>query len=225
VSRTPCVFFRRLVLIFSAVFLFASGQAAALTLADLNDGEVFDSGNGQLTFTFDVGSIVLSGALNSNLANYEVVILGDGFEIVGPIGVADGNVGDIQIDYHVNGKSGALIEAAALYFNGAAFGLGSLANVVEDFFSGGGLVGDMLVAVSGGGISLKQDDADLSPGFAELAVRKDIQVISSAPAQMATISVIAQRFSVPEPGSVVLASAGVFGLLVLGRPRRHRITN
>ena len=197
-----------------------AAPASALTLGDLNAGDMFTSGNGALEFSFDIGSVVIAGSLNSNLDNYVVVTLDNGFRIVGPIGVADGNVGDILLDYSVSATNILNpIISAELSFNGSAFGLGSTANIAEDFSNGDSLN----VAVTGGGFSQKHDMALFGQDIATLDVLKDIQVISADIGHLASISVIDQRFNViPEPGTAALMlGGGLVGIAALGRSRRR----
>ncbi len=201
--------------------LAVTAPASALTLGDLNAGDMFTSGNGALEFSFDIGSVVIAGSLNSNLDNYVVVTLDNGFRVVGPIGVADGNVGDILLDYSVSATNILNpIISAELSFNGSAFGLGSTANIAEDFSNGDSLN----VAVTGGGFSQKHDLALFSEPTDLLAVvLKDIQVISVDIGHLASISVIDQRFNVvPEPGTAALMlGGGLVGIAALGRSRRR----
>jgi hypothetical protein len=198
---------------------FAS-TASALTLADLNAGDMFTSGNGGLEFSFGAGSVVVSGSLNSDLDNYEVVVLDDGFRLVGPIGAADGNDGDILLDYSVSATNLLNpIFSAYLLFNGSAFGLGSTANIAEDFSNGYSLA----VAVTGGGLSQKNDLALFAEPTETLAVvLNNIQVMSSGVGQLASISLIDQRFAVvPEPGTAALLLGGLVGMAVTRRPKRR----
>jgi hypothetical protein len=198
---------------------FAS-TASALTLADLNAGDMFTSGNGSLEFSFGADSVLVSGSLNSDLDNYEVVILDDGFRLVGPIGAADGNDGDILLDYSVSATNLLNpIFSAHLLFNGSAFGLESTANIAGELSNGDSLA----VAVTGGGLSQKNDLALFAEPTETLAVvLKDIQVISFDVGQLASISLIDQRFAViPEPGTAILLLSGLVGMAVTRRPRRR----
>ncbi len=197
-----------------------AAPASALSLGDLNAGDMFTSGNGALKFSFGIGSVVVAGSLNSNLDNYLVVTLDNGFRVVGPIGVADGNVGDILLDYSVSATNVLNpIISAHLSFNGSAFGLGSTANIAEDFSNGESLA----VAVTGGGFSQKTDWVDFPATDLLAVVLKDIQVISVDVGHLASISVIDQRFNVvPEPGTAALMlGGGLVGIAALGRSRRR----
>lgn len=201
-------------------FSFAS-TAGALTLADLDDGEVFDSGDHRITFSFDPGSVSITGDLSPDLTNYGVVILEHGFSIVGPMGVSDGNVGDIALRYLASANDG-FFDTASIFFNGAAVGNGALAAVAEDFIANGQLVGDLLVQVTGGGLSQKIDTTSFAPGITAFDVVKDIQIITTDPAQIATISVLDQNFTVvPEPTTLAMLGLGLAVLAHRGSRRRR----
>ncbi len=189
-----------------------SGAAGALTLADLDGGETFNSGNGRLSFVFEMGSVTVVGDLNSDLSKYEIDILDTGFSIVGPIGVSDGNVGDLALRYTVMASLNP-IASAALFFNGSALGSGSFAAISEDFLSNGQLVADMLVLATGGGGSQKTDSAFFGPDVFSLDVVKDIQVNTVDAGQLAAISVVDQTYlTAPEPATLVLLGMGIVAL-------------
>lgn len=210
---------RRLALWLVVASLAFTGSAQALTLADLAAGGSLTSGNGLLLF--DDFDFVVSGALSTDLSNYSVVALDDGFRIAGPIGVAENGVGDLLLEYSVSTTGeGTQISGASLLFNGAASGEGSLASVSEDFFGRPSpvFIGDLLVGVTGGGISDKTDELGLEPTV-ELRVLKDILVIGGEQG-FATISAVDQRFAtVPEPGTALLLGLGLAGLAFAGRRR------
>jgi hypothetical protein len=199
------------------------GEAAALTLADLAGGASFTSGNSLLRFeSFEVtigGALDTDSSGDAELGDYVVNVLERGFQIVGPMGVADGNAGDVLVAYDVVGLQGLEVLAGSLVFNGAAVGTGALANVAEDFFTPEGeLVEDLLVFATGGGAVQKVDFAPLG-SFPVLHVEKDILVASDG-GVLASISFVDQEFTVvPEPGTWLLAMLGLVGLSWRRGPR------
>jgi hypothetical protein len=220
-----------------ALLLSVAPAARALTLADLQGGASFMSTSDPLLF--DNFSILVGGALSTDLSDYTVIPLEDGFMIAGPIGVSNG-FGDILIEYDVWAKSGD-IDGASLLFNGAAFGFGSLASISEDFFLEGELgdpIGDLLVFVQGVGSSDKFDETSWDENAIHLHVVKDILVVGGTfPLDgncridcpndplpgLATISLIVERFDhdgeVTEPLTGSMLGFGLMGLWRFGRRR------
>ena len=192
--------------------LFAATPASSLTLMDLNNGASFSSG--PITFEFATASVVISGAISTDLSNYEVVTIAGGFGIRGPITVADGNVGDIALAFTV--QSQVLIVGASLFADVAASGSGATANVVETIDTGAtGLLEMFVFATGDGGLTLVDDV--VFAGATSLFITKDIAVVSTAPGQTATVSIVNQVFTIPEPASLALLAAGLAGLLIAGR--------
>ncbi|MFP8878057.1 MAG: PEP-CTERM sorting domain-containing protein [Myxococcota bacterium] len=195
-------------------------SATTFTLQELTNGSQpsFESGNMSLRFS-DFHATV-SGQLSTDLNDYVVVTLEDGWRLVGPIGVADGNLGAIAISYKTSSTSEQRIKFAQLFFNGAAFGGGSAATVTENFSIGGEEIAALFVAVTGGGLmnrtaSTMFDD----PMLSMVTTLKGIQVVTTDLATVASISVVDQRFAVPEPSSLALLSAGFIGLVIDSRRR------
>lgn len=241
--------FRRggLLLAVCLVLLGGPSTSRALTLGDLVGGGSFMAES--LPLLFDNFQVTIGGALSSDLDDYVVNPLDDGFAIVGPIGVVNG-VGDILVEYDVWVKEGGGITGASVFFNGAAVGA-SLASVSEDFIAGDPPpIGDLLVYATGVGLVDKYDETTFGDAYLHLHVIKDIIVIGGtfipdgfdldripqllrtssfngceigcpAPTPgIATISLIEERFRVPEPITGSLLGVGLLGLWHLGRRPR-----
>ncbi len=208
----------------------ASASATSdLTLADLQEGESFLSGDE--TLKFDDFDIVVTGILDTDpvgedeLLDYEVVILEDGFRIVGPMGAADGNRGDILVSFNVWGLTAAIFGASS-FFNGNALGTGALAAVEETLRELEGEdpqqppIGSLFVAATGGSEPLKYDETSFDPVM-HLRVNKDI-IVDSDGGIISAISFVDQRYAVvPEPRTVLLVLGGL-GMLAVSVRRQRR---
>jgi hypothetical protein len=184
-------------------------QASALSLDALDEGGSLESG----ALTFSDFDVVVTGAVSADLSLYDVSAIDDGFAITGPISAADGEQGDLFVEFTVSVSSGA-ISGVGLSFNGAAAGAGSDASVVETFEG----ISDLelfVFATGGGGLDLI-DEADLSA--TSLRVAKDILVDSTEGGGIAVISRVEQTFEVvPEPAAAVLLGMGLVGVAFLRR--------
>ena len=206
-----------------------SAQAASYTLAELVAAPAdftFDSADG--TLSFGNFGVLITGVLPADLFQYHVDTNGDiisnGIQIIGPIGVAGGNAGDIRLQYDVFSNAGAIV-GAELFFNGRAIGSGALANISEEFFTLPGSVlqpGGLTVFATGGdgGLSQLVDEIVFDQPVTALRVAKDIQVISDD-GIFASISIIDQRFVVvPEPSTAALLGLGFVGMTLVRRRLR-----
>jgi hypothetical protein len=137
----------------------------------LSSGGSLTSGNGVLTF--DDFEVITTGSVRSDLSLYDVKALVDGIAITGPISAADGNAGDLFIQFSVS--STAPITGSTLKFNGAATGAGSSASVTETFDEVDN--GQLFVFATGAG-GLDLSDSMTIAGLTSLRVSKDILVDS-----------------------------------------------
>lgn len=192
--------------------LLAPASAPALSLLDLDAGASFTSGDGDLMFSFEAGSITLAGALSSDLSLYTVNVLGHGFRVTGPMAVADGGIGVLTLAYDVGTIAGTL-GTSTLASLPSASGLGALAFLGQ---SASGL-GDLVNAATGGGLSIP--NATLTAqGDATSQVLTSLQLMALQPAQFAAVAFFEQTFgvAVPEPSTGVLLLAGLLGLALIG---------
>ncbi|MCP3985306.1 MAG: PEP-CTERM sorting domain-containing protein [bacterium] len=186
--------------------------ARALSLLDLNAGASFASGDGNLMFSFEPGSIVLAGALSSDLSAYTVLVLSEGFQVIGPMAAADGDVGVLSLAYEVDAISGTL-EGATLTSLPFAVGSGALAFLS---MSASGL-GDLVNAATGGGLYLPHDSL-VAAGSSTTVVYSSLQLLTLGAGQLAAVSLFEQTFgiAVPEPSTGILLLSGLIGLALLG---------
>jgi hypothetical protein len=184
--------------------------AAPLTLADLQAGASFDSID--LSLTFSEFSITAGGSIVAPLSDFQVLVLDDGFEVVGPMSAFDGEIGSLDIGYRVTAVA-ELLEGL-LSFDGAAAGAGSEAVVTETF----GTLGAASVHSLEGDLQLF-DSALLGGTVVDLLVSKQIDLVSVSQGG-AVVGIVTQRFEVvPEPASLLLLLLGGLGTLALRRTR------
>ena len=211
----------------------AQGLGIPVTLASLVvPGATLTSEDGKFTFSNFDAAIAPGGGLNPDLNLYFVRALapgdsaapGAGFRLTGPMMVADGNSGFLQLQYTVSGNNGIRITDAHLWFNGsfnqgagAPAGLG--VGVNEDLFGGTLPLGVSLsVSKSSGGFDKPLDGTVFAPQNT-FNVLKDVVLNSYSGGGTAHISAVDQTFTIPEPGTLLLGSFGLLGLATLGRKR------
>jgi hypothetical protein len=206
-----------------------SGRADALSsrLDEVIASGGFATANG---LTFSGFEVFFTGDLAGALTAQDLLVdvIGDGFQLIGPISAADGELGDVLLTFQVSAQSEAnAIVGASLLSNGVANGAGAQAGVDELILtSESGQVITVLSAFDTGGSDAPVLSAETS--FAprlSIRVAKDILVdstlVGAGTGGSARISLIQQRFTVvPEPGGLALFAIGLSGLVAFGRRRK-----
>lgn len=146
-----------------------------------------------------------------------------GIQFTGPI-VANNSAMDITLSYQVNVTNSAnLISAANLSFNGVVVGGVGIAQVTEQVYTNTSFFyGQMNVFATQSSSNLSTS-MTITPPQAQLNLDKDVLVYSISLPAFSSITTINQSFvqvQIPEPSTIVLAIAGLTGLLLLRR-RRH----
>ncbi len=192
--------------------LLTPASAPALSLLNLNAGASFTSGDGNLMFSFEPGSIMLAGALSSDLSVYTVDVLSQGFRVTGPMAVADGGVGVLTLAYDVGTVAGTLA-TATLTSMPSASGLGALAFLGQ---SASGL-GDLVNVATGGGLNIPAATLTAAGGSSS-QVLTSLQLLTLGAGQFAGATFFEQTFgiAVPEPSTGLLLLSGLLGLALIG---------
>lgn len=203
-------------LLFLALVL--APPAGALTLQDLDAGAVFGSSDGDLTFSFDAGSVVLNGSLPGSLADYLVTPIVNGFQVSGPLTVVNGALGGVTLSYAVAAGAGLAIDGAALLVTGIALGASAVGTVGETLSNGVGLG----AAVTGFGGSLFTDAAEFA-ALSSVDVVTGLQLLALGGGEVASIQTLRQTFAVvvPELETGALLAVGLVGLALFGGPPRR----
>jgi len=204
------------------VGLSGQAQASSITLT-----QAIASGISSLdgNFTFSNFSAGITGAISHNTDDYLVKQLSNGFEITGAFLVADGNSGDMALDYTVTAKPGIRITDVHLFSNGSFTGgvPGNAAGVIETIFDGSTPIANLSTSGSSGGGDVfgLTDEFVFGASYTTLNVKKNISVttIAGGHGSVAHISIVDQTFTIPEPGTLLLGSFGLLGLASLGRKR------
>jgi hypothetical protein len=195
-----------------AAVLATANAASALTLADLDGGASFSVAG----LTFSNFEATVTGDLISDLAQYPVQPLADGFLLSGPLLVAGGGSGTLLLSYQVTAMAPILV-GASLSAAGLTIGAGALAVVGESLFGPASEFLGSLVAYDIAGVGSDPSDSVPFGPVPQISVAKTVNLGGGA---FAMVPVIDQRFQfIPEPVSMMLLTLGLVGL-AWWRPRR-----
>ncbi len=148
-----------------------------------------------------------------------------GISFIGPINNLGDNEMDVYLMYQVFVTNSLnLISQANLSFDGNIVGTG-FASVVEQVFTNDTYYSTMGVdVVTPGNFSNSSTSMAINPPQELLDISKDVQTEAIIPGGASYISDIDQTYTqvseVPEPSTIMLAVAGLAGLLLLRRRRR-----
>jgi hypothetical protein len=191
------------------------GEARALTLADLDAGASFSVGG----LTFSGFEVQVTGDASSDLADYPVQLLADGFRVAGPLTLTLGEEATLLLSYVVEAATG--IEGASLFSPLVAVGDGSAALVSESLLDGSGFPLATLLA-----LKVVGGEADLADtaSFASTSKLEVATVIALTSSLLAALPHVDQRFAlVPEPLTLALLASGLVGLALFGGRRRAMV--
>jgi hypothetical protein len=236
-SFRPSVVYRSVLRACAGRYLSIMGAAIVLAIAyapatraqitNLTNGSTINFSNlGTGQFSILVGDKLFSdfSLSNYNASNINVMGItedgGDfGIQFQGGFFSMNGSM-DVILSYTVSVTNSAnLISGANLSFNGFEFGSNGVAEVTETIDTNNSLYGDMTVYASPSSNVLATSLAIIPPQ-SQLELTKDVFTYA-IDLSFASISTINQSYmQVPEPSTMMLAIAGLAGLLMLRR-RRH----
>jgi PEP-CTERM motif len=198
----------------AALLLVLPGAVSATPLSSL-EGTTLSIGALSFEFTkveiaggLDPSQIDLSTASDANGVGFNVTPL-----VAGAISVANGSIADIKLEFTVTSTVG--ITSAGNHLSGSVSGVGSSASVSE-LIQEVPLV-DLGVFIASFG-SLTDRTESLGGSFTELHITKNLVIAADEPGS-ATVTLLAQRYVVPEPATAGLLMLGFSGLAYAGRRR------
>lgn len=202
----------------------APARAVSIGLDQLVGGATLTSDDGRLSFSnFEVPFLL---NLDTDLSQYTVTSLSDGFRITGPFDAPAGDPDGAQmtLSYDVTALSGTL-DSIVLTHAADGAGLGTRSDVFEQVFLGTtqvGFLGDQLFFPNLPSTATSTQDLT-ALAATTLHIRKEIFVEAESEEGFGSVLYVDQRYpgeAVPEPGTIGLLGLGLGGLAVAGRRRR-----
>jgi len=208
----------------------ARASAVVFTLEELLTGSVTVGDKEFSNFTFDVlveacAAPNLCGPVDAGDINVEADIFNglEGLRFSGDFFAAAGSSLQLLIGYDVTVLDpGMLITDIHLAFNGAAFGVGSFAQVTETVFAAD-VQAEVVATTEDLGAFEILSDIEVFPGAVTVSILKDI-ILEAGVGGLVTIGFIDQlvtQMPAPEPSLLLLLGTGLVSLATIQRLRRR----
>lgn len=212
--RLGTSFLKRTLLILVLALVASGASAVSYTLDQLVNGSVssFTSENGKLTFSdFDITRLK---GLSGDLTQYTVTVLADGFELSSPnFEATSGKLKKLDLTYRVTGTS-AIVGAAMTMDATRETGRVKVEKDIEE--PGAGTQGTFLLTLLRNNASLLSDSDTFNPGATTFVVEEAIRIKKVSVLHSVTNT---YTVAVPEPAELTMLTAGLGGLIWLGRRR------